>query len=162
MNTGTFVLHRFNGDEVYQFSDATILAYHDKDNVYLCFEVDTQKESLKSLPDTVELAAHPNAEVTIILDKLIPNELVGTCFSVPSGYDEHLDEWRGRIYYCEHEALDNNHIEILARKGEHVTVRWTGTTIDVNYYDGSKPVTKVEIEGTFVFKDLEEWTKEGT
>ncbi|WP_020475566.1 hypothetical protein [Zavarzinella formosa] len=32
-------------------------------------------------------------------------------------------------------------------------------TQDVNFYNGSKPPTKVEIEGDFLFKDIGHWTK---
>jgi len=33
------------------------------------------------------------------------------------------------------------------KKGHAFRVQWTGTTNDVNHYDGSKPTTRVEIEG---------------
>lgn len=39
---------------------------------------------------------------------------------------------------------------------EIYTVEWSGTTVDVNYYDGSKPATKVFISGDFVFDNGDE------
>jgi hypothetical protein len=43
-------------------------------------------------------------------------------------------------------------IEFVERKGDELHVRWTGTTIDVNYYDGSKPPTRVEVDAWFTLK----------
>jgi hypothetical protein len=63
------------------------------------------------------------------------------------------------LYYCEHQPLRENHISVLSRAGDRFCLRWTAVTQDVNYYDGSKPLTRVEIEGEFLFKDISEWLR---
>jgi hypothetical protein len=45
--------------------------------------------------------------------------------------------------------MDENEITIVERDGLRVRARITGTTTDVNYYDGSKPRTKVVVEADF-------------
>ena len=62
--------------------------------------------------------------------------------------------------YCEHAALRDNRIRVVARDGDRFHLRWTATVRDVNYYDGSKPPTRVEIQGEFVFKDIGKWSGE--
>ena len=59
-------------------------------------------------------------------------------FSIPNAYDETVGDHVTWFYYLSHEDVDNNTIEILARKENRVRFRWNGTTIDPNYYDGSK------------------------
>lgn len=158
MSVGKFVLHRFNGDEEFEVERATILAVHDEDGFRLWFEAETDGVCIKSLPDTETLRGHPKAEVAVGLKKVEPTRLVGKRFSVPAAYDEDIDDHVASIYYVEHEDLDENEIEIGARDGDVFQVRWTGTTIDVNYYDGSKPRTRVEIVAAFKFKDMAKWS----
>ena len=158
MGVGKFVLHRFNGDEEYEVERATIFAVHDRDELRLWFEADTDGVCLKSLPDTESLRAKPKAEVAVGLKKVEPARLVGKKFSVPAAYDEEIDDHVASIYYVEHEDLDDNEVEVVARDGDVFQVRWTGTTTDVNYYDGSKPRTRVEIVAAFKFKDIAKWS----
>jgi hypothetical protein len=63
------------------------------------------------------------------------------------------------LYSCEHEPLRNNNITVVSRTGDRFWLRWTAVTKDVNYYDGSKPPTQVEIEGKFWFKDMAKWVR---
>ena len=128
------------------------MAMPDGDFVRLNLEIETDERPLKTLPDTETLAAQPNAEVTIRLPKAELASLVGRQFSVPSSWDEEAEDHVSRFYYCEHEGIDENVIEFVERKGNELHVRWTGTTIDVNYYDGSKPPTRVEVDAWFTLK----------
>jgi hypothetical protein len=48
---------------------------------------------------------------------------------------------------------------VVSRAGDRFRVRWTAVTQDVNYYDGSKPQTQVEIEGEFLFKNIGKWSR---
>lgn len=50
------------------------------------------------------------------------------------------------FYYCAHESTERNHIEILAVDGSTLRVRLRGETVDVNYYDGSRPPTVLTAE----------------
>ena len=152
MAVGTLTLHRFNGDEAFAVSAATALAMPEGDRVALNLEIETDERPLKTLPDTQTLAAQPNAEVTLRLPKADLASLVGRRFFVPSSWDEEAGDHVSRFYYCEHEGIDENVIEFVDRDGDQLHVRWTGTTIDVNYYDGSKPATRVVVDAWFTLK----------
>jgi hypothetical protein len=152
MATGTLTLHRFNGDEAFAVSAATALAMPEGDQVALNLAIETDERPLMTLPDTEDLGAQPDAEVTIRLPKAELPTLVGRRFSVPHSFDQQIDDRVSRFYYCEHGDLDDNVIEFLERKGEQLRVRWTGTTTDVNYYDGSKPPTRMVVEAWFTLK----------
>lgn len=152
MAIGTLTLHRFNGDEAFAISAATALAMTEGDLVALNLEIETDKRPLKTLPDTQMLFAQPNAEVTIRLPKKDLALLVGRQFSVPHSWDEEVGDHVSRFYYCEHEDIDDNVVEFLERKGAAFRVRWTGSTVDVNYYDGSKPPARVVVEAWFTLK----------
>jgi hypothetical protein len=146
---GTLTLHRFNGDEVFGLSKATIRAHPEGDDVVLYLYVDTHQRPIKTLPDTEELNAWPNAEVTIRVPRAQFASLVGRRFSVPKSWDDAVEDHVSCIYYCEHEDLNDNEIEFLESSGDAFKVRWTGITTDVNYYDGSKPDTRVVVESWF-------------
>jgi hypothetical protein len=158
MGVGKFILHRFNGNEEYEVQRATILAVHDEDGFRLWFEAETDGVCFKGLPDTESLRGRPKAGAAVGLKKVEPARLVGKRFSVPAAYDEEIDDHVASIYYVEHEDLDDNEIDVVARDGDVFQVRWTGTTTDVNYYDGSKPRTRVEIVAAFKFKDMAKWS----
>jgi hypothetical protein len=69
MAVGTLTLQRFNGDEAFAVATATALAMLEEDQVALNLDIETDEQPLKTLPDTLPLAAQPNAEVTIRLPK---------------------------------------------------------------------------------------------
>lgn len=156
MDLGEFVLHRFNGDERFKLATATMQAWPVETGVQLNFEVQTEEEPVATLPDMAELGAHPSAECSVTIPGASIGELLGRRFLVPKGVDEDWD-WVGRLYYYEHDDLDENVVEIVAQEGSVFHVRWTASATDVNYYDGSKPRTRVEIDGWFVFREAEKW-----
>jgi hypothetical protein len=144
---GNFVLDRFNGQEIYNFEKGTITATRNGDRITLWFSVECEGEPVKVLPDTEELETCPSVELTATIADL--KMLDEHQIAVPEGYDENLGEYISSIYYSEHQDLDNNLLNIR-RVGDYVfKVLWTGTTMDVNYYDGSKPDTRIEIDGEF-------------
>lgn len=69
-----------------------------------------------------------------------------------------LDRDFARLYYFEHQEVDDNRGRITYKGKGIFHVHWTGTTMDVNYYDGSKPETRLELEGEFLLEDYEDWT----
>lgn len=154
---GRFILHRFNGDEVYRFDSAVMWAYETERGVTLWFEVKANPEDAQRCEDTAELGMAPNAEVGIDLPDLDADELVGREFVLPGTKSDAEDSCMSSLYYCEHEALRDNRIKVVSRDGDRFGLRWTATVRDVNFYDGSKPPTQVEIEGEFVFKDIGKW-----
>jgi hypothetical protein len=159
MPVGRMILHRFNGTEEFALTNAEMLAYTAEDGVCLCLEAKTDGVCLKSLSDTAEFHGTPSAQARVTVPELIADRLVGLQFSVPFGYDEDLEDDVASFYYFEHEDLDENVIDVVSREGNIFRVRWTGTTMDVNHYDGSKPPTKVVIEGDFTFLKMEKWMK---
>jgi len=157
MEVGTFVLRRFNGDEIYLVKRATMGAFKEDESIDLFLYVDTKVKPIQALPDTAELKQHPNAEVYITLKKLDASKLVGRRFSVPVAYSEEKEDHVACIYYCEHQDLNENVVRILEQDGSKFLVHWTGNTTDVNYYDESRPRTKVEIKAWFTFRGLRKW-----
>lgn len=154
MSVGTMTLHRFNGEEVFAVDSATIEHYKDEDGLYaVTLRAEACGPPLRSLPDTESLHAEPFAEVTLHLPKPPAAALMpGRMFSLPKGYDERTREYHTNFYYCEHEPMDDNEVVILKRDGLKIRARLTGTTMDVNFYDGSKPATKVAVEADFTLE----------
>jgi hypothetical protein len=146
---GTFVLSRFNGDEVFNLERAVIHIEKYGNKSCLVIEARTNGSVVKSLPDTVELHAEPNAQIILPVSDSEINNLVGKKFSLPNSYDKKNNNYAATIYYVEHEPIDANEIEFVSRKKDKFSIKWTGLTKDVNYYDGSKPNTSITIEGWF-------------
>lgn len=146
---GNLTLHRYNGDEVYKIEIAVISIEEINGRTYLSLEIETNGRVEKSLPDTAGLQAKPSAQITIPVEELEESNLVGKNFSLLNSYNEVTNDYLATIYYVEHEPLESNEIEIVSRKKDKWLVKWSGLTKDVNYYDGSKPNTRVEIESWF-------------
>ena len=80
-----------------------------------------------------------------------PDALVaGAVFLIPEGCDDDQGGYVINFHYCQHESTEANRIEILAVEGTGLRVRLRGETIDVNFYDGSKPSTVLTAELTLV------------
>jgi hypothetical protein len=151
---GRFILHRFIGDEVYRIQDAVMCTNPGEDGgVMLWFDVQTESPALQTQPDTEALRARPSAEVAIPLPSVDLDQLVGRTFSVPSAYDEVLEDHVATFYYFEHEDLNENEVTILKRKGSSFHVRWTASATDLAYYDDSQPRMQVEIDGWFRYTE---------
>src|SRR5687767_198109 len=136
MDLGTLTLHRSNGDEVFGLSKAAIRGSRAGEDVVLFLYVDTLKKPIKTLPDTKGLRARPNADLTIRVTGDQFETLVGRRFSVPRSWDTDADDHVSCLYYCEHDDLNDNVIEIFERRGDAFRIRWTGTATDVNNVDG--------------------------
>jgi hypothetical protein len=154
---GRFILHRFNGDEVYRFETAVMWAYVNEPGVTLWFEVSADSDALQRCEDTAEMRMSPGAEVGIDLPELYADQLVGREFVIPGVNSDNEGSSMSLFCYCEHEPLCDNRITVMSRNEDRFRLRWTAMTKDVNYYDGSKPPTQVEIEGEFLFKDIGNW-----
>lgn len=153
METSTLTLHRFNGEEAFRISKATAYLRPEGDEeVLFNFEFETDPDPLKTLEDTRDLGAQPAGEVTIRVKKSQIPSLVGSRFALPEYQDESEQFDLARLYYVEHEAVKDNIVEILEYKSQQLRVRWTGTTMDVNFYDGSKPSTRIVVEAWFSVK----------
>jgi hypothetical protein len=150
MSIGTMTLHRFNGDEIDSLESATIEHYKNEDGSYaVIFDAKADKP-IQTLADTEPLRAQPFGEWTLILPK-IPALLLraGSSFTIPNGYSETMQDYVTNLYYCEHEPMEENEIVVIERDGLRVRTRIIGMATDVNYYDGSKPRTRVVVEADF-------------
>lgn len=155
---GQFILHRFNGDEVYRLESAVILACETTQSVVLWFEAKADPRNAQRCEDTAQDGMSPNAEVAIDLPDLNADELVGREFNIPGTRTDEEDSCRSLLSYFEHESLRDNCIKVLSREGDRFWLRWTARVRDVNFGDDDTPQTQVEIEGEFVFKNIQRWT----
>lgn len=154
------ILKRFNGEEIYPLKKATIMALKSFfGGITLWFDVEAKAIPLQTCPDTAGQGMRPSASVGIDLDMptLHAAELVGQELQMAGTKTDDEDSAKALLYYCEHQPLRNNVFKILSRKKDIFHVQWTATTCDVNYYDGSKPLTTVLIEGDFKFKEFSKW-----
>lgn len=156
MASGEFILRRFNGDEVFRLGAATILASRTEDGIRIDLDAETDGVAIKAVSDTAEHPANPRAEVAIIVEALDAAQLVGQRFVVPRGRTD--DDDLASLYYYEHDDLNDNAIEFVERTGELFRVRWAGRARDVNFDDGSKPETTIEIDGWFRFEEFKRWS----
>jgi hypothetical protein len=139
-------LHRFNGLESYTIGEGTFRIHqHESLGTGITFGIAKTKPT-RTLDDTAALNAKPEATATIYLGTLDESKLAGSEFLIPNAYDEAVGDHVACLYYVSHEDIDNNKIQILGIEKSRVRFRWTGTTEDPNYYDGSKPAAKFEAE----------------
>jgi hypothetical protein len=142
-------LRRFNGTESYAIESANCNCYHNEGVTEVLFIATTAK-SISSLPDTKELCVNPFIEIgfrtKVSLSEVFTS---GARYSGLPEYDEDLDEWMTNLYYFEHQGIDNVTITIEAEDHNSVTATIEGTTVDVSYYDGSKPLTTIFVYAVF-------------
>ncbi|MFF2011698.1 hypothetical protein ACFVWY_21820 [Streptomyces sp. NPDC058195] len=161
---GRFVLHRFNGDEVYRLGEAVVRVLRSDEGgaggegagrgVTVWFEALADPEGARRCADTAEAGMVPSAEVGVGMAEAEADidRLVGRTFLMP-GVPEGEDSALSLLYYFEHEPLRANRITVVSRDGDRLRLRWTGECDDVNFYDGSKPPTRIEVEGDFLYRD---------
>ena len=144
-------LIRFCGEECFPIIKATWFINKNDEFDELCFEIEAAEGIILS-EDTKELNAEPGWQLTYAVKKLDESDLkTGFKAEIPSGYDDDMDDAVTNFYYCEHQQTDNNVIEIIKRDGEKLYARITGETMDVNYYDNSKPNNKIIVETWFEY-----------
>jgi hypothetical protein len=153
MAIGTLTLYRFCGEERFGVSEAIARAFPDGDEIRINLAIKTEKTPLKTLCDTEEHPARPNAEVDIRVSRTAFAQLTGTRCVVPRAWDADADDHAATFYYYGHNDLDDNEVDFLECKDNRYRVRWTGTTNEVNNYDGNRLRTRVHIDAWFTLKD---------
>ncbi len=134
---------RFNGVEEYELSKATWNLYEDDGKMNLCIFLDSEK-ALKQNEDLSDGFQGLNWELNLVKKSLKDQELIkGFKAKIPEGFDEKSDSWITNFYYFEHDGSDKNTIEIVEREGEKLLINLTGEIVDVNFYDDSKPKSKL-------------------
>lgn len=151
--SGTIRLERYHGVEEFAVKSAEVLATTGDapGRTSLHFESVAKLPALRRALDEEEELEGTNvgAEACFDIDEVSGlDELVGRTFVDPGG-----EESDATFSYHETESFEDVRVCIEAREGDLLTVLWTGTTVDVNYYDGSKPPTRVTIRSSFTFED---------
>jgi len=143
INENILYVTRFNGTEEYEISKSTWNIYEDDGKINLCIYLDSKK-AIKQNEDLVDGFQGLNWELNLVKKILKDKELIkGFKAKIPEGYDEKCDGWITNFYYFEHDGSDKNTIEIVQRKGEKLLIKLTGEIVDVNFYDDSKPKSKL-------------------
>jgi hypothetical protein len=145
------ILDRFNGTEGYPIELAQWNLYRDDTNGLMNLWIYLKMgKGIFQQEDTKSLGSEPNWELNYV-DADLTAELLQAGFSceIPECYDESKDGWVTNFYFCAHEGTDRNAIKIIEAKNERIRFQICGETIDVNYYDGSKPAAKLSVDVWF-------------
>ncbi|WP_198957540.1 hypothetical protein [Paenibacillus selenitireducens] len=155
---GTMTLKRFNGTEKFTLLESRAYVVHrDDGTIMMWFETETDPQAIMSVEDTADFAMNPNAEVTVYLDKLVLKEFGNRLFELSQGYNEENKALDARLYYFEHQEVDENLMKLEYRGNGVFYLQWTGVTTDISYYDDSKPKTVLEIVGEFFLEEYTSW-----
>lgn len=155
MAMGTVTLKMYNGKEVFKIKDALIIANQRDSGISIWMEYSTEDEPILRDTELLDSQGCPNADITFKINNI--KELSKCKIRIPLSYDEELSDYVSRFYYYEHNDIDKNIIEIRHKSKNVYNVKWTGLTDDVNFYDGSKPRTRVVVDGEFILQDYEKW-----
>ena len=147
MNQDFLKLTRFKGEEIFKIKEAEIYLSEEKTELSLDFK--TGKCISSPFEDTKQ-----NGEITgefWLFDINIADlkELEGKTFYIKDGYDNVNYEDCSLFYYYNHQSVSENVIEFIECNSECFVIKITANTCDVNFYDESKPKTKIEITAKF-------------
>jgi len=151
-NEGKYLsLKRFCGEEKYPVESAEWYILKGDgtwdDPCTLCLEM-TFAAGEELHEDTIGLDAMPSWEVSFPALELTKKDLqIGFAMNIDNEDEE------ANFYYCEHQPTTENKVEVLEVKGNDLLLRITAKTMDVNYYDGSKPMNELEVIAWFSNED---------
>ena len=141
-------VNRFLGLEVYHIETAEWNLYHDEEdgrmNLWVRLDCD---RAIKQFEDTEYTNTIPNWEINLIESEIVIAE--GFEATVPEGYDESRGGWITNFYAGSHDGSDKNTVRILEVDGDKLLLRLTGEIVDPNFYDDSKPRSKILVETWF-------------
>lgn len=150
---GVFMLKRFSGIEQYEISEASIYTVKKSRNeIMVWLEGETAQETIQSLPDTADCKMNPSGEITIYMENVNLENFGEQEFTISKGYDEDRSDWTARIYYFKHKDVNDNMLKMKYGGNGSFYIHWTGVTADISYYDGTKPDTRIEVYGEFIFE----------
>ena len=142
------LVNRFLGLEVYHIETAEWNLYRDDEdgrmNLWVSIDCD---RAIKQFEDTEYTNTIPNWEINLIEPEIVIAE--GFEGTVPEGYDESRGGWITNFYAGSHDGSDKNTVQILKKDGDRLLIRLTGEIVDPNFYDDSKPRSKLLVETWF-------------
>ncbi|MDU1906273.1 MAG: hypothetical protein E6772_16005 [Dysgonomonas sp.] len=143
-NKDILKLSRFCGEELFRIKVATWDILTSESTLpTLSLEIHAD-EIISQCDDTREFPVKPRWEIMCDIPGLEDSHLQkGFSIEVPEEDNEHNDNI---LYYYEHGVTFNQKVEILDRQDDKLLIKVSGETQDVNFYDGSKPNTKLEAE----------------
>ena len=156
MQIGTIVLEGVYGVEEFEVVHAEILAWHQDNKIWLNLEVKSKKKRL-GLSDFESSEIQISAETTILLDELIPSELVGKTFYVKNAIEEDIGDWFGVFCFFEQQDMNENVIVFTSKNENMFSVEWQGETGDLKQIGVESPKTRISIKAFFNFNNLNEW-----
>ncbi|MEN9361213.1 MAG: hypothetical protein RL095_2748 [Verrucomicrobiota bacterium] len=145
--TDVFVLDRYCGREIYPLEEATCNVRFERNTEWpLRIEVKAGEATVQC-EDTKTLFASPYWSIEMRARDLTDLKM-GTTLKLP------VDSSRNpsvihNFYYCSHTEPEKTKVEVLEVERDRMRLRLTGRVTDVNYYDGSKPDTKLYVEAWF-------------
>jgi hypothetical protein len=146
-------IHRFNGTEFFHIESAKFFTVCCGDELMLWFEIETSNIDFKTCSDTLKYPARPKAELGIRVQDFNTQDFVGREFHHDGTKDDDDDSCNSLFYYYNHQPMRNNHLTVLSNSSPEIfRIRWTASTQDVNYYDGSKTDAMIKIECDFMLK----------
>jgi len=151
MKINQLKLSRFNGEELFEIIETDL--YFSYEYAHLNLEFRTGKCISPPLEDTNTNGGLSGSFWLYDLEISNVEELEGQSFYIEDGYkNEHYDTC-SLFYYWEHEPVSKNTIEFVECNNDFVQVKITAYTCDVNWHDGSKPETKIELLANFDYPE---------
>ena len=138
-------IDRFNGLEEYEINYATWNFYTEDNCGNLHLQLRSEKE-LKRNKDTSSTHFNGlNWEINFTKTNLLESQLIGGFETNALITDSKSTDsyYITNFYYYEHESSENNYIQILDVKSDKILAKITGDVTDLNFYDGSKPRSKL-------------------
>ncbi|MCP4442633.1 MAG: hypothetical protein GY810_27305 [Aureispira sp.] len=152
MDLNILKLTRFNGEEIFEITEASI--YYSYEDALLSLDFRTGKCISPLLEDTNERGGVSGEFWIYDLEISNLKELEGSSFYIKDGYknDNPKHDTCSSFYYWEHQPISENTIEFIKFTEDFIQVKTSANTCDVNWCDGSKPETKIEIFAEFKYE----------
>lgn len=141
--SGTLVLERFNGREVYPITSAQLFVR--KGRVLLRIETAPAVEQTTPKASTTP---KPSADIWLKTAAFDSGTFAGSHHRIPRG--EVDDDFVARLYYFDHQPIDDNDIRVAAADGGGFAITWSGVVADPDSYAAKTPKARLIIDAVFV------------
>lgn len=141
------LIHRFLGSEIYHIEVAEWNLYNQEAgnmNFWIRLVCDT---AIKQFDDTAYTLTIPCWELNLKGQAFVLEE--GFEATIPEGYDGSKGGFIANFCALDLEESDNNTVRIVKKQGDKLLLKLYGEVKDLNFYDGSKPKSKLVAETWF-------------